>query len=194
MKSIITLKTLLIAAVVFVTACETSKKTDDSVEQAKEINDAVLQDRGDEKDADFVVNTMAASYAEVEIARLAINRSADNEVISIAKKLEADHTEILGALKSYAVTKEIEIPLAETDEQKQERNKLAEKDAANFDEELCEVWMEDHKEAVNDFEKRIEKTEDPELKSWISNTLPTLKSNVEMLKSHDDKKKLEDKG
>lgn len=194
MKTIIVLKSFLIA-MIFVTACDTTnKKMDDSAEQAKERNDAVLDNRDDEKDADFVVNTMATSYAEIEIARLAMNRSADDEVISIAKKIEADHTEILGALKSYAVNKGIEIPLAETDEQKKERNKLAEKDAAHFDEELCEVWIEDHKDVVNDFEKRIDKTEDPELKSWISNTLPTLKSNVEMLESHDEKVKQEDKG
>jgi putative membrane protein len=132
---------------------------------------------------------MAASYAEVEIAKLAQQRSADSEVISLAKQLEADHTTIIGELQSYANEKGIEVPVAETDEQKKERNKLAEKDAGNFDKELCEVLMDNHKEAVDDFEKRIDKTEDPELKNWISKTLPTLKSHVSMLKAHEEKQK-----
>jgi putative membrane protein len=92
-------------------------------------------------------------------------------------------------LQSYANEKGIAVPVAETDEQREERNKLAEKDAKNFDKELCEVLMDNHKEAVNDFEKRVDKTEDPELKTWISKTLPTLKSHVEMLKAHEDKEK-----
>jgi putative membrane protein len=184
MKSISTLKALLVVGL-FVTACDPSQKRDDSADQAMETNDQVLDNRDDEKDADFVVNAMAASYAEVEIAKLAQERSADQEVISIAKKLETDHSAIIGELQSLANEKGIEVPSAETNEQREARNKLAEKDPSNFDKELCEVLMDNHKDAVDDFEKRADKTEDPELKSWISRTLPTLRSHLEMIKDHE---------
>ncbi len=193
MKTIISLKALLVVGL-FISACQPSTKTEDSADLAKENNDQVLHNRDDEKDADFVVNTMASSYAEIEIAKLAIERSTDEEVISLAKKVEAEHTTIIDELKNYAATKGIEVPVAQTDDQRDELNKLAEKDSANFDKEICEALKDDHEDTVSDFEKRIDKTEDPDLKSWISKTLPTLKARVEMLKIHEDKEKAEAKG
>ena len=188
MKPIMILKALLMGAL-FITACDPSKKTKDSVEQAMESNDEAIQDRGEEKDADFVVKTMADNYAEIEIAKLAQKRSKDQEVISLAREIETDHEAILGELRTYATEKGIVVPISETHEQWEELNQLAEKDPDHFDQKLCEVLMDNHNQAVNEFESRVDKVDDPELKMWISKTLPTLKSHLEMIKAHDEKEK-----
>jgi putative membrane protein len=79
------------------------------------------------------------------------------------------------------------VPVAESDEDQKKRSKLAEKDAADFDEELCKMLVDHHEDAIDNFEKRVDKTEDTELKSWISKTLPTLKSHLNTLKAHEEK-------
>jgi putative membrane protein len=186
MKSLTSLKALLIVGL-FTIACEPSRKGDDSVEIAEEINDENLDDRDIEKDADFVVSTVAANYAGIELARLAINRSSDEEIKSIARQLETDHSAIINELKEYADRNGIIVPAAESNDQLNERNKLAEKDADDFDEELCKMLVDNHEEAVDNFEERVDKTEDSELKSWISKTLPTLKSHLNTLKEHEKK-------
>jgi len=188
MKRLMILGALMIVGYLL-TSCEPSKRTEDGAEQGGVNTDMALENSDEKKDADFVVNTMEASYAEIEIAKLALERSADEQVKSLAKKLEDDHNAIIGELRTYADEKGIVVPIAETDQQRKELNQLAGKDARNFDQELCEVLMDNHKEAVNEFEQKLDKTEDPELKNWISKTLPTLKSHVEMLKAHDEKEK-----
>lgn len=167
-------------------ACQPAKKEDDSAEVAKEANDSTFTDRDDEKDADFVVNTVAANYAEIKLAQLALNKSDDAKVKELATKLEADHTKILNELKQYANKRGIAVPMEETDDATKDINKLSEKDAKDFDEEWCEVLEDKHQKTINKFESRIDKTEDVELKNWMSATLPDLKSHLELIKQHEE--------
>lgn len=188
------LKTILntvgaVALIVCITACEPKKRQEDSAEVAKEKNDSTFSDRDDEKDADFVVNTVAGNYAEIKLAQLALNKSADSKVKEMATKLEEDHTKILNDLKAYADKHGIVVPMEETDDAAKDMNDLAEKDAKDFDEKWCEMLEDKHQKTIDKFEARIDKTEDPELKNWISATLPALKSHHEMLKQHEDSMK-----
>src|SRR5688572_3975347 len=155
MKSI-TFKTLTAMMLVLLfTACG-SKKQEDSAEIAKETNDAALDDRDDEKDADFIVNTIAANYCEVKLAQLALKRSQDASVKELATMLEADHSQIITDLKGYAAKNGITIPLEETDEQKKDINDLAaESDANKFDEKWCDMLEDKHEKTINKFESRL---------------------------------------
>ena len=189
MKSLTILKTFVLASFIFLAACQPNKKQEDSTEIAKEQNDEVFDDRDDEKDADFVVNTVAASYAEIKLAQLAIKRSNDSEVKKMASMLEADHKKMLKELQAYAGKKGISLPGKETDEAQKDINKLAEKDSKDFDEDWCDMLEDSHQKTINKFESRIDKTEDAELKNWISKTLPGLRNHHEMLKKHEDRVK-----
>jgi putative membrane protein len=187
MKRILNLTT--ITAVLFIVcmaACQPSKKQDDSTEIAKEVNDSTFSDRDDEKDADFIVNTVAGNYAEIKLAQLALNRSSDVKVKEMATKLEADHTKILNELKAYANKHGITVPMEETDDAMKDISSLSEKDAKDFDEKWCEILEDKHEETINKFESRIDKTEDVELKNWISSTLPGLKGHLDMIKQHEE--------
>jgi len=187
MKLITILNTIsAMALIVCFTSCEQKKQTEDSAEVAKEQNDSIFNDRDVEKDADFVVNTVAGNYAEIKLAQLALNKSSDSKVKEMATMLEADHTKILNELKAYADKNGIVVPMEETDDAAKDMDKLAEKDAKAFDEEWCEMLEDKHQKTIDNFEARIDKTEDAELKDWISATLPALKSHHEMLKQHED--------
>ena len=65
-------------------------------------------------------------------------------------------------------------------------DKLAENTGGDFDEKWCETLEDKHEKSINNFEARLDKTEDPELKDWITATLPGLRTHLEMLKEHDD--------
>ncbi len=130
-------------AMLLFTACQPGKKVEDSSEIAKEHNDEVI----DDKDADFVVNAVAASIAEINLAQLASSKSADNGVKKIAAMLETDHTTVLHSLQGYAATNGISVPSTETNEAKEERNDLAEKAGKDFDKEWCDKVQSSHKKA-----------------------------------------------
>jgi putative membrane protein len=166
------------------TACDTKK--DDSAEIAEEQNEEKIEDRDLEKDADFVVNTVASNYAEIKLAQLAKDKATDAKVKEMANMLEKDHSRILDELKAYANKHGISVPLEETTEEAKDYNNLAEKTGGDFDEKWCETLEDKHEKSINKFEARLDKTEDPELKDWITATLPGLRTHLEMLKERDD--------
>jgi putative membrane protein len=187
MKSINCFRTLTaLSLLLIVIACEPNKPKE-SVEIAKDTNDAVLDDRDNEKDADFIVNVMAGNYAEVKLAQLALDRSTNDGVKKTATMLETEHARIITELKGYATKNGITVPLEETDDAKEEYNNLAEeKELDDFDEKWCDKLATKHEETINYFEQRLDKTEDVELKNWITATLPGLRGHLDMLRTSEE--------
>jgi putative membrane protein len=179
---------LALSALVFA-ACQPGKNQEESAEIAKEQNDDVFEDRDDEKDADFVVNAISASIAEINLAQLALNKSTDSEVKKIATMLEADHTKVLQSLQGYAATKGISTPTSQTEDAAKDTNDLAEENGNDFDEKWCEKLAANHNQSIRKFESRMNKTEDVALKDLIANTLPNLKSHLQMLEQHNENSK-----
>jgi predicted outer membrane protein len=60
---------------------------------------------------------------------------------------------------------------------------LAKLSGDKFDREYLGNLIDNHKKSVKLFEKESKNGEDPELKSWATNTLPTLKHHLEMAQS-----------
>lgn len=183
MRLTIIATTALAGFSLLLSSCEPSKKND-SAEVAQDINKATMEDKKDVKNADFVVNTIAANFAEINLAKLALSRSNDADIKSLATKVVAEHTQVLAGLQSYASKNSITVPTGETDEAKEEMNKLAEKEAKEFDKEWCSITQENHEDAIRNFENRLDKTEDLDLKNWITSTLPVLRDHNELLKTH----------
>jgi putative membrane protein len=184
MKAIKTINVLVLAGVASMSACQPGKRdatVKESVEVAKEANDSTFTDRKDEKDADFIVNAVAANYGEIKMAQLAHNKSVDDHVKEMAAKLVQDHTKVLNELKGYADMKGIAIPLEETSEDAEELAGLDKQSVDKFDKEWCKAMEIRHKKSISKFETRMDRTEDPELRTWISNTLPALKNHLSML-------------
>lgn len=158
---------------------------DETIDMAKDANDESFDDRKEEKDADFVVNAVASNLAEIKIAQLAKNKSTDQQVQTMATKLEEQHLKLLNELKAYADKKGIAIPLQETDKDAKQMAKLSEESPEKFDEQWCDAMEDRHEESINKFEARRDKTEDPELRDWIIATLPGLKEHLSMIENHD---------
>jgi putative membrane protein len=187
MKSITTFRTFAaLCLLILVTACQPHKPKE-SVEIAKDANDKVLSGRDDEKDADFIVNVMAGNYAEVNLAQLALNKSANAGVKKTASTLKTNHAKTITELKGYAAKNGISVPIEETAAAKKEYSNLAEeKELDDFDEKWCDKLADNHEEAINYFERRLKKTEDVELKNWITSALPGLRSDLKMLRASEE--------
>jgi putative membrane protein len=186
MKSLTILKSVVLATLIF-SACQPAKKQEDSSETAKAQNDEIFDDRDDEKDADFIVNAVAANLAEINLAQLALNKSTDMEVKKMATMLETDHTKVLRSLTGYANSNGISVPTTETDEAMKDKNDLAEMNGKDFDLKWCKQLQKNHKNSIRKFESRVNKTEDVVLKELLSSTLPGLKGHLEMLQQHEER-------
>lgn len=178
----------LISLVAMLSCNETRReKEEDSNEAAEEANDDKFKDNDMENDADFVAEVVAKNYAEIRLAQLASQRSANPEVKSIAKMLEADHTKVLNELKSLAKQKAISIPVEEQDKDKRQIDNFYDESGKDFDKKWTKELIDRHETSINKFEKRYEKTEDADLKSFVDKTLPHLRMHLEKLNALHEK-------
>ncbi len=188
MKSLTILKAVVLATLIF-SACQPTKKQEDSSEIAKDQNEEIFEDGDDEKDAEFIVNAVAANLAEINLAQLAQNKSTDMEVKQLATMLETDHTKVLHSLTGYANSKGISVPTTENNEAMKDKDNLVQMSGKEFDMKWCAQLQKNHKKSIRKFESRMSKTEDVALKDLLSSTLPGLKSHLEMLQQHEERMK-----
>jgi putative membrane protein len=185
-------------------ACQNQKtneqaSADERAEERAERSEEIASDANDDKfdankevrkDADFVADQVASNMAEMKLAKLAVEKSSVDEVRKVAKMLESDHAKKVEELQSLAKQKSMTVPI-EAD--KNSLSKLTElrdeKDVKNFNEEWCEEMVNMHEKKIEMYEDQLEKTTDPDLKSWISQTLPGLRSHLDQLKACHDKLK-----
>lgn len=185
---------MTLASLVLMLACDTRRESDsdtndneDSKEVAEEANDEKFDDKSMENDADFVANTVAANYGEIKFAGLATQRSANPEVKKAAAMMVEDHTKALNELKTLAQSKSITVPVEEDDEARRKTERFSDEAGKDFDKKWCNEMIDRHDESIRKFENRMEKTEDAELKAWISKTLPVLRNHRDHLKMVHDK-------
>jgi putative membrane protein len=186
-------KISFIALLGLVMACGDQRKeskTEDTNEVAEEANEEKFNERDDRKDADFVAEQVAANYAEIEMAKLASQKATNAEVKTIARELEAEHTKTLKELQTLANQKAITIPAeAENRAERKLDNLTEENDATDFNKEWTKEMVDKHKKTIEEYEDQLERTEDADIKAWITQTLPGLRSHLDKLKACNDKLK-----
>jgi putative membrane protein len=165
-------------------------KAEDSNEVAEESNEEKFDERDDRKDADFVAEEVAANYAGIEMAQLASQKATNPEVKSIARELEADHSKSLKELQTLASQKAISIPTEpENSAERKLDNMSEENDAEDFNKEWTKKMVDKHEKKIEEYEDQLERTEDADLKAWITQTLPGLRTHLDKLKACNDKLK-----
>jgi putative membrane protein len=126
-------------------------------------------------DEAFARDAAADGLAEVELGQLAVEKAASAEVKSFGKMIVADHSKVNHELKSIAARRSIDLPSEPKPEQKAEKARLEQLNGVAFDQEFARVMSKDHKKAVDLFSKQAGQGQDPELKAWAAQKLPTLK-------------------
>jgi len=128
----------------------------------------------------FAAKVAPGGMAEVEMGKLAVQRSADDSVREFAMRMIADHTRANAELKTIATQKNIQLPTEVSSNQKSEMDKLAKLSGAEFDKEYMSAMVRDHEETVKDFETQAQEGTDPDIKAFAAKTLPTLQSHLQM--------------
>jgi putative membrane protein len=145
-----------------------------------------------ERDAEFVYDVVASNYAEIKLAELASQKSRTPEVKEIAEKLLNDHAASLNELKTLAQAKAIAVPVEEKDDARRRLQDLSEESTEDFEKKWCDQMVGMHEKSIDNFEDRLEDTEDAELKAFLNKTLPVLKQHQEQLKACQEKLKNQD--
>jgi putative membrane protein len=129
----------------------------------------------------FVTKATQASLAEVELSKLALQQSQDEQVRAFAQRMVQDHQKASAELKPIAQKHGIQAPARLDAKHAQKLEDLKAKSGAEFDAEYSKIMMKDHEKAVGLFTKAGKSTQlHTDLRNFASKTLPTLESHHRM--------------
>ena len=136
----------------------------------------------DTKSADksFIKDASEGSLAEINYAKLAIEKSKDPNVLKFAHQMITDHTKLIESMKPFAVKYDVKpsgTPVL--DHAKYEELKM--KSGTDFDRAYVEAMVKDHDSDLKDFIKEINTTSDPELKAAVTKGEKVVYSHMQMI-------------
>jgi len=142
----------------------------------------------DPADSEFMSKAAQGGMAEVSLGQMASSKAADPAVKAFGDRMVTDHTRLGDELKQLAQTKGVTLPTDVDDEAKKTSDKLSKLTGKAFDKEYISDMVKDHEKDVKEFEKQSTGAKDADLKTWVTNSLPTLQDHLKMAK--DTKSKL----
>ena len=164
-----------------------NQRHDNSEHVAKKVNDNHFTSKSSEKEAEFVVETVADNFANLKFAELAIDNSNNKEIKEVAGVIYKDHEALIKELKGFANAKGIAIPLEENKNARKKLDDLMSTDKKNFDEKWCRELSNRHEKTIESLEDMWKHSNDEDLKKWINSALPGLRNDLVKLQTCHEK-------
>ncbi|HEY3402952.1 MAG TPA: DUF4142 domain-containing protein [Ohtaekwangia sp.] len=180
---------LLVALFMLVaSSCErkANDNQEDAKEEAKDENKEKFEDTDLKDDWKFAIDAADDGMLEVELGKLAQTKAVSTEVKNLAAVMVTEHTKANDELKNLATQKNISIPATLSDKSQRKYDDLNGKSGKDFDEAYAKAMVDDHEDAVDLFKKEADKGNDPELKAWAAQKVPTLEHHLQMAKQAKD--------
>lgn len=179
--------------VIFLNSCKNETKQEDPKEVAEDTNEAKFDSIADKKDdSEYLVDIAEVNLAEIEIGKLAQQKSTNPEVKKFGKMLVDEHTKSAGEVSALAKSKNFTLPTSLTEEGQEEYKKLNEKSGLDFDKKFADMMIDGHEKAIEKLQKATKDAKDEDIKLWASNNIAPLTAHLEhakLLKQDLDKKK-----
>jgi putative membrane protein len=132
------------------------------------------------KTEDFIKEAAMSDMLEIDAAKIA-QQKGDPEEKTFAGEMITDHTKTSTELKGM-VSGEMKaaLPASLDDSSQKKLDKLRDTKPEDFASEYDPMQVSAHKDAVSLFERYSKGGDDPKLRDWAGNTLPTLQHHLEM--------------
>jgi putative membrane protein len=136
----------------------------------------------DDKTHTFMKDAAEAGMAEVEIAKLAKDRAQNPRVKNFAEMMIKDHTAANNDLMTIARDKSVTLP-STLGKHQDHLEDLSKKNGAEFDKAYMKMMVDGHEDVVSDFEKCAQNGTDPDVKTYASQKLPTVRMHLDSAKA-----------
>lgn len=139
------------------------------------------QERIDDKK--FVKDAAEGGLTEVELGKLALQKSSSDDVKQFAQKMVDDHSKANDQLKQVADQDKIDVPAAIDSKHQSRIDKLSKLSGDQFDKAYIKDQLKDHETDVHEFQLEANSGTDPNVKSFASTTLPTIQQHLDLVKN-----------
>lgn len=133
-------------------------------------------------DEKFVKQTGQSGMDEVKLATLGTQKAERTDVKDLATMLVADHTKVNEELSAFASSKGVELSAIVSADASDIFKALEKQSGKDFDKDFLDHMLKSHKKSVAAFEDMEKDAADADLKSWVSKTLPTLRTHLDKIK------------
>lgn len=140
-------------------------------------------------DEDFAKKAASGGMMEVDLGQLAASKATSQDVKDFANRMVTDHGKAGDDLKSLASQKGLTLPSTPSAEEQKASNDLSKKTGAAFDKAYMSAMVKGHEQVAKDFEKASKSLKDPDLKNWVTKTLPVVQDHLKSAKEINSKLK-----
>ncbi|OQP39895.1 hypothetical protein A4H97_16885 [Niastella yeongjuensis] len=137
----------------------------------------------DDKTHTFMNDAAVGGMTEVEVSKLASERAMNPRVKGFAEMMVRDHSAANDELKTIARGKNVNLPAELGGKNADHVTDLSKKKGADFDKAYMKMMVSDHKDVVDAFEKTAKDGTDPDVKTFASQKLPTLRMHLDSAKA-----------
>lgn len=131
-------------------------------------------------DEQFVKEASSGGMTEVKLGKLAQEKGASETVKKFGARMVSDHTKAGDNLKQAASRANIAVSNTMEAKDQDVYNKLSRLSGDSFDREYAKDMVEDHMHDVSEFRKEATNGQNDPIKSFASETLPTLQEHLKM--------------
>ena len=133
-----------------------------------------------EADRKFIQEAALGGLMEVELGKVALQKSSNDRVREMAQRIVDDHTRANERLQTLAGAKGVDTPARLDAKRRRQVDKMQKLSADRFDQEYAALMVSDHKEDIKAFRRAAAHAGDADLKQLAAGTLPALERHLRM--------------
>ncbi|HEY9047085.1 MAG TPA: DUF4142 domain-containing protein [Ohtaekwangia sp.] len=172
-----------IALVLMMSACQQPKE---SKQIAEEKNKEKFENKADEKDAQFVVETTNMLHTLIALADVALEKNSPRAAAT-AHTVKPEFQNLLGEVESYATAHVISIPTEASERSTEQVRKLLDEKPSNFDTRWCKEIRDKNHDLIREMETYGTNTKDLNIKTWLNSALPQVRTVQDKLVDFENK-------
>ena len=134
-------------------------------------------------DTAFVAKLGEVGMAEVELGKLALQKTQRDDVKKFGQRMIDDHGKAGAELKAIALRKNISWPMELNAEHKALRERLSKLSGAAFDQAYIQAMVDGHRKVAAEVKTEVQSGSDAEVKAWAAKTLPRVEAHLEHAES-----------
>ena len=132
-------------------------------------------------DKAFVKKALEGNVGEIEMGKLALQKSNDDQVKQFAQKMVDDHGKMLEELKPVAEQMGVKVPDGPSKSQMKSMEKMKALSGDAFDQAYIKDMVKDHKKDHSDFKLEAQSTQNPQLKQLVMQSDQIIESHLQAI-------------
>jgi putative membrane protein len=131
-----------------------------------------------DSDKDFLTKAAKSSYATVQLAQLAIERSKNKDVRQLAQKILEDHQKQTGDIAKLASTKGVTLPDSASLAASFKETTLKSFSGSHFDQSFLKKMIDEHQDTIALFQKEASTGTDSDVKDYATTNSQPLQEHL----------------